>query len=108
MGFRTISSFGISALFLCALPATAHPAHETGRCMPGTSGEYCVPMPVEKVYEVGGELPDGYRELAEWGRFGLDAPPEGQAYSIIDGDIVLYDTSSMVILKLVKVLDTSF
>lgn len=108
MAYRKLAIAGVSLALLGPLPAAAHPDHGSGGCMPGMPGGYCIPKSDEKAYTVGETLPDGYGELAQWERFDLPEPPDGQSYSMIDGDIVLYDQESKIVLKVAKILDTSF
>lgn len=108
MVINRLALLGLSAAFLNIASASAHPSHDRSGCMPGMPGDYCIPMPEEKAYEVGQALPEAYGELSQWDRFDLPAPPEGQAYSMIDGDIVLYDKDSKIVLRIAKQLDTSF
>ena len=110
MMFRSTLILGLSAGCLLALPASAHPSHGVEKCMtlPGSPEGYCIPIAQEKTYEIGAPLPFENEELLEWDRFGLDAPPEDHAYSLIEDDIVLYDRTTMKVVKLVKILDSSF
>ena len=107
---RSTLILGLSAASLLALPASAHPSHGVEKCMtlPGSPDGYCIPVVQEKTYEIGAPLPFENEELLEWDRFGLDAPPADQAYSLIEDDIVLYDRATMKVVKLVKILDSSF
>lgn len=109
MSIRFRISALLAAAALPALTVAAHPGGHETYCPADMPESFCIAQGMDVVsYEVGKELPAGYGKVTQWDRYDLPAPPEGQAYSNVDGDIVLYDEESMIVLKVARKMDSSF